>query len=149
MSLAMTREERQAFLADLHVGVLSVEEGEGRAPLATPVWYSYEPGGLVSFVIGVDARKTVLLRQAGRASLCVQSEEPPYYKYVTVEGPLVAMDSPPNPGERRALAHRYLGEELGDRYIQSTAAAEASMVTVRIQPEHWLSTDFAKTGRRA
>ena len=59
----------------------------------------------------------------------------------------MAMDSPPDPDERRALAHRYLGEEIGDLYFQSTAATEASMVTVRIQPEHWLSTDFAKTGR--
>ena len=44
MPPAMTKEEREAFLADLHVGVISIAE-EGRGPLTVPIWYSYEPGG--------------------------------------------------------------------------------------------------------
>ena len=45
MSLVMTVEEREAYLADLHVGVVSVAGADGRAPLAVPVWYRYEPAG--------------------------------------------------------------------------------------------------------
>ena len=44
MSMKMTAAEREAFLADLHVGVLSIAR-EGRAPLSAPIWYDYEPGG--------------------------------------------------------------------------------------------------------
>ena len=41
-NLTMSKDEREAFLADLHVGVFSVV-GEGDAPLTAPIWYSYEP----------------------------------------------------------------------------------------------------------
>jgi hypothetical protein len=45
MSLVMTVEERQAFLAQVHVAVVAVAGEDGRAPLAVPVWYDYRPGG--------------------------------------------------------------------------------------------------------
>jgi hypothetical protein len=33
VSLAMTKQERETFLADLHVGIISIpEEGRGRSP---------------------------------------------------------------------------------------------------------------------
>ena len=44
MSLAMTKQERERFLADLHVGIISIPE-DGRGPLTVPIWYLYEPGG--------------------------------------------------------------------------------------------------------
>jgi hypothetical protein len=37
MSLAMTKQEREAFLAEVHVGVISIPE-PGRGPLTVPVW---------------------------------------------------------------------------------------------------------------
>lgn len=37
MSLAMTVEVRQAFLAQVHVAVVAVAGEDGRAPLAVPV----------------------------------------------------------------------------------------------------------------
>ena len=142
MSLRMSIEERQAFLADLHVGVLSVIDADGRAPLTVPVWYSYQPGGVVSFITGGTNRKTGRLRQAGRCSLCAQNEEPPY-RYVTVEGP-VAIESPVDEEERREMARRYLGTEGGDAYVAATASEIEEMVVVRIRPEHWLSVDYGK-----
>ena len=69
MSLAMTRQERERFLADPHVGIISIAE-EGRGPLTVPVWYSYEPGGDLRVVTGRTSRKGRLLeRRAG--SVCV------------------------------------------------------------------------------
>ena len=91
MSTAMTKQERERFLADLHVGIVSVAE-EGRGPLTVPIWYSYEPGGEVRVVIGGTSRKAQLLRTARRFSLCAQTEAPPY-KYVSVEGPIVAIET--------------------------------------------------------
>lgn len=138
--LTMTQQEREAFLADLHVGVLSVAAGGGRPPLAVPVWYLYEPGGLVSFVTGRDSVKARLLRAAGQAAMCVQSEVAPY-SYVTVEGPVVEMTDV-DPDERLAIARRYLGPEGGDQYI--AANHEVDNITVRISPQRWRTTDYGK-----
>jgi nitroimidazol reductase NimA-like FMN-containing flavoprotein (pyridoxamine 5'-phosphate oxidase superfamily) len=145
MTLAMTVEEREAYLADLHVGVVSVAGEDDRAPLTVPIWYRYEPGGLLSFVTGESSRKTRALRETGRCSFCVQTEGLPY-RYVSVEGPVVAIE-PVDEDERRVIARRYLGTEAGDAYIEATANERTGSVTVRMRPQHWLSADFGKMGR--
>ena len=50
----MTKANREAFLAALHVGVLAVADDSGGAPVAVPVWYRYEPGGDVVMSLGTD-----------------------------------------------------------------------------------------------
>ena len=65
MSPAMTRQERESFLADLHVGIIGIAE-EGRGPLTVPIWYSYAPGGEVRVVTGRTTRKAHLLGRARR-----------------------------------------------------------------------------------
>ena len=59
MPAPMTREERDAFLAGIHTGVVTVDE-PGRGPLSVPVWYLYEPGGDVVLVTRPEARKALL-----------------------------------------------------------------------------------------
>jgi hypothetical protein len=139
----MTREEREAFLADVHVGVLSVADTDGRPPLAIPMWYSYVPGGELRVVTWKQTRKLRLIRAAGRFSLCVQTESLPY-KYVTVEGPVVSIDFPVDPAVRHALAARYVGAQGADAYIASTPDAPTNAVLVRMLPEHWITADFAR-----
>lgn len=138
----MTMTERETFLADVHVGILSVDD-PGRAPLAVPVWYAYAPGGTVDVVTGGHSVKARLLRAARRFSLCAQTETPPY-RYVSVEGPITAMADTVNPEERRALAHRYLGAELGELYLAATEADAADSVAFRMAPERWRTTDYGK-----
>ena len=41
---AMTKAEREAFLADVHVAVLAVDE-PGRGPLSLPIWYLVDGDG--------------------------------------------------------------------------------------------------------
>jgi nitroimidazol reductase NimA-like FMN-containing flavoprotein (pyridoxamine 5'-phosphate oxidase superfamily) len=142
MSLTMTTTEREAFLAGVHVGVLSVDE-PGRGPLTVPVWYAYEPGGTVDVITGAQSAKARRLRAAGRFSLCAQTEMPPY-SYVSVEGPISAEESTVSPDERRAMAYRYLGPEFGDLYLTATAEDAAQSVVFRMSPERWLTTDFSK-----
>jgi nitroimidazol reductase NimA-like FMN-containing flavoprotein (pyridoxamine 5'-phosphate oxidase superfamily) len=142
MSLTMTKEEREAFLADVHVGVISVAE-DGHGPLTIPVWYSYEPGGEVRIITARASRKGKLLERAGRFSLCAQTETPPYYKYVSVEGPIVAIEAADLERDRRPLARRYFGTELGDSYIESTRNLVGN-VLIRMRPERWLTVDYAK-----
>ncbi len=141
----MTKQERESFLADLHVGIISVAE-DGRGPLTVPIWYSYEPGGEVRVVTGGTSRKAQLLRTASRFSLCAQTETPPY-KYVSVEGPIVAIEPANLERDRRPLAHRYFGVRAGDRYIERTRAETVENVLVRMRPERWLTVDYGKVLR--
>ena len=76
MSLAMTQEEREAFLADLHVGVISIEQ-EGRPPLTVPIWYDYTPHAGAWVITADNSLKARHLLAAGRFTLVAQSEEPP------------------------------------------------------------------------
>jgi PPOX class probable F420-dependent enzyme len=144
MALTMTRDEREAFLAEVHVAVLSVPEA-GRGPLAVPVWYGYEPGGELWFVTDGRSRKGRLLRQGQRVSLCAQVEAAPY-RYVTVEGPVTAIGRTDVDRDLRPLARRYLGAQGGDRFVESTggAAARTESIVVRVRPERWLTADFGK-----
>ena len=137
----MSAAERQAFLADVHVGIVSVTES-GRAPLVVPIWYAYEPGGPVRFVTDGGSRKGKLLRAAGRASLCAQTETMPYM-YVTVEGP-VSFDKPDFERDVRAVALRYLGTAMGEAYLAMTEEQHRTAILLRIHPERWASADFRK-----
>jgi uncharacterized protein len=142
MSLAMTKQEREAFLADVHVGIISIPE-PGRGPLTVPVWYLYEPGGELRIVTGRTSHKGRLLARSDRISLCAQTEATPY-KYVSVEGPVVALEVADLERDRRPLARRYMGPEMGDQYIEETRAEHADSVLVRMRPERWLTVDYAK-----
>ncbi len=138
----MTKAEREAFLAGVHVGVLAVADAR-RAPLTVPVWYSYDPGGLVSIITGRSSRKAARIEAEQRISLCAQTETAPY-QYVSVEGPVVQVDSTVDAAERQAVAYRYLGKELGDLYLEATQADAAENIAVRMRPEHWLTVDYGK-----
>jgi hypothetical protein len=108
------------------------------------VWYVYE-GGEVVFVIEKESRKAKLLAEGARISLCAQTEAPPY-RYVSVEGP-VQLGEPDYERHVRAMAHRYLGRELGDGYLAATGGpdATAGQRLVRLTPERWLSVDYGKS----
>jgi nitroimidazol reductase NimA-like FMN-containing flavoprotein (pyridoxamine 5'-phosphate oxidase superfamily) len=142
MSLAMTRQARETFLANVHVGVISIAD-EGRGPLTVPIWYTYEPGGELRVVTAKASRKGRLLVRAGRFSLCAQTETPPY-QYVSVEGPIMATEAADLERDLRPLARRYLGADMGDRYIEQTRDAHTENVLIRMRPERWFTVDFAK-----
>jgi hypothetical protein len=144
MSLAMTKQERERFLADLHVGIISISEA-ARGPLAVPVWYAYDPADGVRLVTGRHSRKGQLLAQAGRFSLCVQTETRPY-RYVSVEGPVVSTEVADLERDLRPLARRYLGPDMGDRYVEMARRSpeHADSMLVRMRPERWLTVDYAK-----
>lgn len=138
MSFEMTIEERENFLADIHVGVIGVA-ATGRGPYLFPVWYLYKPGGDITFVTNKDAKKVALFKKAGRFSLLVQDEEPPY-KYVTVEGPVLSMEDADHERDLSPIAKRYLGDKAGDEYVLQTAGVDE--VLVRMHPERWSSADY-------
>jgi nitroimidazol reductase NimA-like FMN-containing flavoprotein (pyridoxamine 5'-phosphate oxidase superfamily) len=143
MSTTMTVQEREAFLADLHVGVLSIADAEGRGPLQVPIGYDYAPGGDIRISTKVTSRKLQLARAVGRVSFLVQTEVFPY-RYVSVEGPVV-LDEPTDPEEHRARSVRYLGEAIGGAYADAVKPALPQFVTLAIRPERWRTYDASKS----
>ena len=142
----MSTAEREDFLAEVHVGVLSAAMGTAGQTLAVPVWYTYQPGGELTVLTGRRSRKAEAIRAAGRFGLCVQDASPPY-RYVSVEGPVVSEEEL-DPAERLAMARRYLGTTGGDRYVTDNPDPGRKNVAFRMRPEHWLSQDQGK-GRAA
>ena len=143
MALAMTREEREEFLADLHVGIISIEQ-EDRPPLTVPIWYEYKPDVGVWIITNADSVKGKALQKAGRFSLVAQVEEPPSYQYVSVEGPIVETRDADLEEDLRPMARRYFGDEMGDAYV-ANSENEGGLVFV-MQPDRWRTVDYRKMG---
>ena len=142
MAGPMTREEREEFLADLHIGVMSLNDPERGAPLTAPLWYVYEPGGELWTVILPTSRKAKLLKVGTPVSLCAQQEAQPA-KYVSVSGPVTFIGPSDEEKHNRPIAQRYLGEAMAERYL---ANPPGPGLLVRMRPTRWLSGDFGKLG---
>lgn len=112
--------------------------GGGRGPVPLR-------GGDLWIVTERNSRKGRLLEQAGRFSLCAQTEQPAY-PYASVEGPVTSIEPSDVERDERPLAHGYLAAEFGDRYIESIGGTDArgNNVRVKMRTERWLTTDDSK-----
>lgn len=146
MPRRMPEYECQAFLAEPHIGVMSVAGDHDRPPLTVPLWYGYQPGGNLSFFTGTQGRKaqkTRLIQEAGVLSLCVQHDEFPH-KYVTVEGSVMKLDQPPSAEQMLAIVRRYLPEEQAQGFVAAALHHPGpDLVLFTIRPDRWLTTDFS------
>ena len=136
---AMTQQQKETFLSELHVGVLSIAR-DGRGPLTAPIWYCYAPGEDLWVMLGGNSRKAKLLEVGTRVSLCAQREAPPY-AYVTAEGPVERIEEGTY-ADIRELATRYLGAEEGKAYADNMRGDSSLTVTVRLQT--WLAVDYSR-----
>ncbi|MEU0306754.1 pyridoxamine 5'-phosphate oxidase family protein [Streptomyces cyaneofuscatus] len=139
--MALTREEREQFLAEPHVAALAVDAAdEGRAPLTVPIWYQYAPGGDLWIMTGRDSRKGRLISGAGRFSLMVDRVEPTV-RYVSVEGPVVAT-LPATREQLVEISSRYLPAEKVDGYVDFAWREHGDQVVIHMRPQRWLSSDL-------
>ncbi|KAA3657758.1 MAG: pyridoxamine 5'-phosphate oxidase [Chloroflexi bacterium] len=136
--MKMTRAEQEAFLTEVHVSVIAIN-AEGRGPVTMPIWYKYEPGGEIVMTTQADSLKAVMLRKAGRFTLCVQQETLPY-KYVTVEGPVTNITNADLEKDIRPIAERYLAPERANRFVNSLRNSHE--LVIRMKPERWFSRVF-------
>ena len=134
--------EREAFLSDVHIAFVSVDDEDGRAPFTIPIWYHYEPGGLVTILTRRHSRKARLIGRLERFSLAVQKETPPY-RYVAVEGPVVDFHVGVDPVEWSAIHERYIGTKPLAEVVAATEQHNDGLVTIRMQPENWTTGDFS------
>ncbi|MDT0382104.1 pyridoxamine 5'-phosphate oxidase family protein [Streptomyces sp. DSM 42041] len=141
--MALSREERERFLAEPHIGALAVESGEaGRAPLTVPIWYQYEPGGELWVLTGRDSRKHAAIAKAGRFSLMAERVDPSV-RYVSVEGPVTATE-PGTVAHLREMSARYLPAEVLEPYVEMASREHGEQVVIRMRPERWLSADMGE-----
>lgn len=146
MPRALTEQEREAFLAEPRVAVLSLPSDDERPPLAFPAWYAHHGGDRITYYTHrteLRSRKLRLLREGSVLSLCVQREEPPY-KYVTVEGTVVDENDAPTDGERLAIIERYLAADEARAYLDDEIASGVAVVIFTIRADRWTGLDFAE-----
>lgn len=138
----MTKAEREAFLADLHIGVLAINEA-GLGPSAAPIWYLYEPGGEIECSMSATSQKARLLEVGSRVSLVAQREEKPP-GYVSVEGVVTSIGEPATPEFIERLYRRYLDDAEVKQRIAERGDGAIESVILRIRPERWRTTDYRK-----
>jgi len=126
--VAITDDELQEFLSGSHIGVLAVER-HGRAPLAMPIWYAYEPGGPLRIWTGRDSLKARLISAAGRFSLVAQDETPPY-RWARAEGAVESLDRATK-DDVRSIALRYVSAEEAERYAVELLGENDVIITMR------------------
>jgi hypothetical protein len=131
----LDEQEREAFLADVRVGVISVALPEPhRSPLAVPIWYWFDPAEGVSVVTERTSRKAKAIEEAGWFTLVVQQESSPY-RYVSVGGPVVAA-RPADDSDVEPIARRYLGTRMGIAYT-SVFGPSTGLQRYTMAPQRW------------
>ncbi|MEV1044111.1 pyridoxamine 5'-phosphate oxidase family protein [Streptomyces sp. NPDC049916] len=141
--MALTREEREQFLAEPRVAALSVAARDSdRAPLSVPIWYQYAPGGDVWIMTGRTSRKAELIGAAGRFTLLVERTEPTI-RYVSVEGPVVDT-RPATRAELEEMSARYLPAGKVAGYVDFAWENHGEQVVITLRPEHWISSDLGQ-----
>ena len=142
----MTEQQREEFLADTHVGVLSVAGGAGQPPTSVPTFYAYEPGGEITMFSGTQRRapkRIELIKAAGVVTLVVQREQMPP-AYVTVEAELVEVGKP-TAEQMLTIARRYMPEEHAQGYVQTELGDPENIVTLfTFRPTRWLTSDTSR-----
>jgi hypothetical protein len=146
MSPIMPEDERQAFLAGIHVGIFSLAQ-DSQAPLSLPAWYAFNPGEDLRILLPPRDPRTPLLKSLPRASLCAQDEMPPY-RYVSVEGPVVAVVSADRDKDYWPLILRYLPEMWAQGYLRYTWPENQDlsheMLLAHLRPEVWRAVNYYK-----
>jgi hypothetical protein len=140
MPRALTEAERERFLAEKHIAVLSVAAEDGRPPASVPIGYDYTPGGNIRVNTDASRRKATLIEQAGVVTLVVQREELPY-RYVIVEGTVIDTTRPTPLDVREAIAIRYRGADAGREWARRLEDIDTVLFTIR--PDRWFTADFS------
>jgi len=136
----MSKAERDTYLSDLHVGVISIDM-PGRAPLSAPIWYDYDPAKGLWILTSPTSKKGTALETAGRFTLVAQNEAAPLYKYVSVSGPVTEV-RPCTEAEYLSMAMRYFDEATAKAYAASFEQGTTNYYLM--QPEQWLTLDYSK-----
>jgi hypothetical protein len=124
----MPPDDAEAFVIEPNVAVLATVDRKGRAH-GVPIWYLYKHGVLI-ISTGRGSQKHRNVEANPEITIVVDRRTLPYYA-VMARG-RAEIGPPLTDDERLELATRYLGEDLGNRYVQRTGGQDA--VTIRLKP---------------
>jgi PPOX class probable F420-dependent enzyme len=134
----MSDGEVAAFLSSVppRPGVLATVRADGR-PHVAPVWYVVDDDGSLVFNTGEKTVKGRNLLRAGRASLCVDDDRPPF-SFVVVEGAVeISADLAEVRRWATEIGGRYMGPERAEEYGARNGVA--GELVVRLGPERVVS----------
>jgi hypothetical protein len=140
--MALSKDERERFLAEPHIAALSVYAGDKRGPSTVPIWYQYTPGGKPWVLTGAGSRKHRLIEAAGHFSLMAERTEPTL-RYVAVDGGVSRIE-PSTDEQLVEMAKRYLPPEKVEPYLEFARREHVEQIVVVLEPEHWLSADLGQ-----
>ena len=127
--MALSKEEREQFLAEPHIAALSVSAGDKRGPLTVPIWYQYRPGGDPWVLTGAGSRKHRLIEAQGEFTLMVERDA-----RTRIE--------PGTDDQLVEMTKRYLAPDKVDAYLDYARRELGEHVAIFLKPEHWLSADL-------
>jgi hypothetical protein len=142
LHMALSKDEREEFLAQPHIAALSVYAGDTRGPLTVPIWYQYTPGGEPWVLTGAGSRKARLIEAAGYFSLMAERVDPTV-RYAAVDGPVSRIE-PGTDDQLVELTRRYMPPERVDAYLEYARNELGESVAIYLQPQHWLSADLGE-----
>jgi hypothetical protein len=138
--MALSKDEREQFLAESRVAALSVNAGDTHGPLTVPIWYQYSPGGEPWILTGPASRKARLIEATGYFSLMVEREEPTV-RYVAVDGPVSRIE-PGTDAMLEEMTRRYLPADKVDAYLEYAHRELGENIAIYLQPQHWNAADL-------
>ena len=120
MAHEMSREELDRFLsAGTRTGKLATSRADG-SPHVAPIWFILDGDDLV-FMTGENTVKGRAMLRDPRVALSVDDEHPPF-AFAIVEGVVsVSRDLDEMLPVSIAIARRYMGDELAERYGKRNA----------------------------
>jgi len=139
-NMALSKEEREQFLAEPHIAALSVSAGDKRGPLTVPIWYQYKPGGEPWVLTGAGSRKHRLIETQGEFTLMAERGEPSV-RYVAVDGEVSRIE-PGTDEQLVEITHRYMSGDAAEKYLDFARNNLGENVIIYMRPQHWLSADL-------
>src|SRR5258708_3623084 len=131
-SMALSKEEREQFLAEPHIAALSVSAGDKRGPLTVPIWYQYAPGDEPWLITGAGSRKHRLIEAQGEFTLMVDRVERTV-RYVAVDG-LVSRIEPGTDEQLVEMTKRYLPPDKVDACLEFARGEHGESVAIFMKP---------------
>ena len=138
---SISEKARQEMLAEPHIAILSISNGD-EAPISSPIWYLYEPGGDISIIVSDQSLKARRMAEGVKVSFTVDTAEPT--KWVSVEGPVVSRRKTDFEPEMNALVGRYVDDpEAREGFIAGYRPIADEMIRLTIRPERWRGNDLS------
>lgn len=130
-------DELERFVDAPRIAILSYAKRDG-TPSQIPIWYRYQNGRFL-MISSTTAPKTKALARAGKASLTIQDEMPPY-RAVMIEGDVSLEEAPTTGGLSSWLATWYFGRVGGNEYrkmvaeeVEKTGLTQVTLDPVRVR----------------